>query len=95
MTDKTTMGVRLDLETRERLKSLGATRDRSPHYLMREAISQYLDREELLERERRITLERWERYQQTGESIDHETVSEWIDGLTGKKKKTQCPVPGD
>jgi predicted transcriptional regulator len=88
------MGVRLDLETRERLKSLGAMRDRSPHYLMREAIFQFLDREESLEREKRITLERWERYRQTGDSIDHHTVSEWIDGLVGEKPKRACPVDG-
>ncbi|MBE2204099.1 MAG: toxin-antitoxin system, partial [Chthoniobacterales bacterium] len=31
----TTMGVKLDEQTRDRLKTLGETRRRSPHWLMR------------------------------------------------------------
>ena len=73
------MGVKLETELRDRLKALGTARDRSPHYLMREAISQYLAREEAKETERRITLERWERYELTGDVIDNETVLNWID----------------
>lgn len=94
MAEKTTMGVKLDQETRERLKALGAVKDRSSHYLMREAIAQYLDREEARERERQITLERWERYMQTGESVEDEAVLEWMDSLESGGK-TPCPVKGD
>ncbi len=82
MADTVTMGVKLDAKTKKRLKSLGALKDRSPHYLMREAIAQYLEREELIERERRITLERWQKYELTGEAIDHARVSDWIEKLT-------------
>ncbi len=34
----TTMGVKLDPEARERLKKLGAAKDRTPHWLMKKAI---------------------------------------------------------
>lgn len=62
--EKTTaMGVKLDEQTRKHLKSLGELKDRSPHYLMRTAISEYLEREEQREQERQLTLERWERYE--------------------------------
>ena len=36
--DMTTMGVKLDRETRARLQKLGKARNRSSHWLMREAI---------------------------------------------------------
>lgn len=81
MNKKTTMGVKLDDGTRDRLKRLGAAKDRSPHYLMQEAIDQYLTREEEIEQERQLTIDRWERYQQTGEAIDHEDVVAWVNGL--------------
>lgn len=41
-----TIGVKLDEEIRDRLKSLGTARQRSTHWLMREAIREYLEREE-------------------------------------------------
>ena len=92
MADTVTMGVKLDPETKERLKTLGSIKDRSPHYLMREAIAQYLEREEAAEQERRLTLERWQRYELTGEAIDHGQVSEWIEKLiTGKNPPTPSP----
>ena len=40
--DTTTMGVKLDRETRDRLQKLGKARNRSSHWLMREAIRRYL-----------------------------------------------------
>lgn len=85
MTEKTTIGVELDSETRDRLKALGAVKDRSRHSLMREAIAQYLEREEAKERERQTTLERWQRYTQTGETVDNDAVSEWIDYQVGRR----------
>jgi len=38
--------VKLDETTCDRLKALGESRQRTPHWLMREAIRQFLDREE-------------------------------------------------
>jgi len=67
-----THGVKLDEATANRLKALGAIRDRSPHWLMRTAIERYLDAEETYEREKREDMERWERYQLTGVAISHE-----------------------
>lgn len=89
-----TTGIKLDGETKDRLKTLGEKRDRSPHYLMREAIAQYLDREESIEEERRLTLERWERYERTGVAVDHETVSNWIDDRIAGKS-APWPIPDD
>ena len=37
----TTMGVKLDDEVRTRLKALGECRDRTPHWLMKTAITEF------------------------------------------------------
>jgi predicted transcriptional regulator len=40
------VAIKIDEETKTRLKTLATARDRTPHWLMREAITQYVDREE-------------------------------------------------
>lgn len=80
---QTTVGIRLDVETRERLNALARARKRSPHYLMKEAVETYLAAEEALETERRLTLSRWERFELTGETIHHETIKAWAARLPG------------
>ncbi len=84
----TTMGLKLDEETRERLKRLSAAKARSPHWLMKEAVRQYLDHEEAYERERAEDLARWECYERTGVFIDHETMIRWLDGLAERARET-------
>jgi hypothetical protein len=58
MPTNTTMGVKLDSELRERLKALGTLKQRSVHWLMREAIREYIEREEV---ERKVSLSSSER----------------------------------
>ena len=85
------VAVKLDSETRSRLQALGNLRDRSPHWLMRTAILQYLDREETYEREKREDQERWERYVLTGEAVAHKAVAEWLDSI-GSDAERPCPT---
>jgi len=77
------VGIRLDMETRERLITLARARKRSPHYLMKEAIEIYLAAEEALETERQLTLARWERFELTGETVGHETIRAGAASLPG------------
>lgn len=79
----TTMGIKLDDETRRRLEQLGRARDRSPHWLMKRAIAEYLDREETYESEKREDLSRWEAYQATGEHLTNAEMNAWLDDLEG------------
>lgn len=86
----TSQGIKLEPEIRERLKALGAVRDRSPRWLMRDAIIKYLEREEAYEREKAEDAERWEEYLITGEYISHEDMTAWMRDLaTGKVRP--CP----
>ena len=82
------IGVKLDENTRLRLKALSESRSRSVHWLMKAAIDSYLDREEAYEREKQEDMERWERYQLTGEAIPQEQVLDWLGDLAEGKVRS-------
>jgi predicted transcriptional regulator len=84
------MGVKLDEQTIQRLKSLSKQHNRTPHWLMKTAIEVYLDREEAYEREKQEDLERWERYSISGKFIPQDRVAAWLDELAGKNDAL-CP----
>ena len=46
MPKRATSSVKLDVEVRQRVQRLAVLRRRSPHWLMREAIEEYVEREE-------------------------------------------------
>jgi predicted transcriptional regulator len=88
----TTVGVKLDDETRTRLKNLGAARQRSAHWIMREAIRAYLDKEEEAEKRNQEADDAWEDYKQSGLGVDNDAMAAWFDSW-GTDKETQCPEP--
>jgi len=77
----TTLGIKLDANTRDRLKALAQRKDRATHWVIRKAIDEYLAREERAEAERAEDDERWNRYLATGEAIPNERVIAWLDDL--------------
>lgn len=83
MPNLSTMGVKLERTTRERLKSLGRLKERTPHFLVRKAIDEYLEREERWEAEKREDQERWEEFVNTGESASLQEVTEMMRTLRG------------
>ena len=86
----TTMGVKLDQETRDRLKRLGETKDRAPHWLIKTAILEYLGKEERAELERHEDAQRWERYRLTGHFVGNDEAMAWLDALA-KGDRRPCP----
>lgn len=76
-----TQGIKLDEQTQQRLKVLAHKRDRSPHWLMKAAIEDYLNREEHYEREKAEDTQRWEQYELTSHAIDHADVAPWLEKL--------------
>jgi predicted transcriptional regulator len=87
----TSKAVKMDDATYDRLKALGAARQRSPHWLMKEAIRQFLEREEQAEHIRQDTLSRWANYEATGETVPHETVEAWLQ-TWGTENEAKCPI---
>ena len=53
------VAVKLDADVHARVRELAQAQHRSPHYLMREAIAQYVEREEKREAFRQEALTAW------------------------------------
>ena len=74
------VSVKLNDETRERVRKLAAARQRAPHYLLREAIEQYLEREEARESFKQEALAAWQEFQETGLHLTGAEVEAWLRG---------------
>lgn len=86
----TTLGIKLDETTRDRLKSLAQAKDRAPHWVIKTALLEYLAREEAAERERLEDESRWTHYQAKGQAIEQERVMAWLDQLA-EGRRVPCP----
>lgn len=78
MSTTSTTSLKLDTETKERVQRLASARRRSAHWLMREAISQYVEREEKRETFRQDAIRAWTEYQNTGLYVTAEEADAWL-----------------
>lgn len=85
------VSLKLDQAEHDRLKSLAEARHRKPHFLMKEAISQYLEREEARESFKREAMASWQEYKETGKHLTGEQVSAWLDTWGSKKEEAMPP----
>lgn len=74
----TSTNLKLDGDMAERVYRLAEAGQRSPHELMREAISRYVEREEERQALDRDTLAAWENYQATGLHLTGDEVDAWL-----------------
>jgi len=81
-----TTSVKLDTEIKERVQRLAEARRRSPHWVMREAIEQYVEREEKREQFRQHALAAWTHYQTTGLHAAAEKADAWLAELEAGKR---------
>lgn len=72
------IAVKIDQETHDRVKRLADARQRTPHWMMKEAIHQYLEREEKRELMRQDALNAWQEYQSTGMHVGADEVAVWL-----------------
>lgn len=70
--------IKLDDALKERIQHLAEVRRRSAHWIMREAIAQYVDREEKREAFRQDTIRAWDEYHQTGLHLTLEEADAWL-----------------
>jgi len=73
-----TTSLKLDAEMKERVQKVATTQRRTAHWVMREAIEQYIEREEKREQYLRDGLAAWEDYQATGLHLTEEEVDTWL-----------------
>lgn len=72
------VAIKIDDDIKARLKRLAEVRQRTSHWLMREAITQYVDREERRESFRQDALRAWEAYRTTGLHVTAEEADAWL-----------------
>ena len=70
--------IKLDEDMKTRVRQLAETRKRTSHWIMREAISQYVEREEKREALQQDMLRTWEEFQATGQHATAEEVDQWL-----------------
>jgi predicted transcriptional regulator len=78
MPTSATTSLKLDSELKERVHRLATARRRSAHWIMREAVEQYVEREEKGEQFRAAALAAWSVYQATGLHATAEEADAWF-----------------
>ena len=70
--------VKLDDDLKGRIQHLADARHRSAHWIMREAIRDYVEREEARESFKQEALASWTAYQETGQHISGQEARNWL-----------------
>ena len=78
--------LKLDRAGKERVYRLASVRRRSPHWIMREAVEQYVEREEKREQLRQDALAAWAGYRTTGLHLTAEEADAWLAKLEAGKR---------
>ena len=82
--------IKIDDELKSRIQNLAGIRQRSAHWLMREAITQYIEREEARESFKQEALAAWTAYQETGQHLTGQEVRGWLN-TWGTEAETELP----
>jgi predicted transcriptional regulator len=73
-----TTSVKLNPELKSRVQQLAETRSRSAHWIMCEAIRDYVEREEKRENYKKEATIAWQAYQQSGRHVTLEEADLWL-----------------
>lgn len=84
--------VKLDDDLKSRIQRLADARHRSAHWIMSEAIRDYVEREEAREDFKQEALASWTAYQETGRHLTGQEVRNWLNtwGTDEEKEIPQC-----
>jgi len=85
------VSVKIDNELKIRVQRLAESRKRSAHWIMREAIEQYVSREEARASFQAEAQDAWKSYRETGLHLTGEEVRDWLDDW-GTEKETKVPA---
>jgi predicted transcriptional regulator len=81
------VSLKLDETERSRLSALATARKRSSHYLMREAVREYLTREEARQTFRDEADGAWRDYEETGLHATQAELDAWASFLGTRRPK--------
>ncbi|MGO4746585.1 CopG family ribbon-helix-helix protein [Serratia quinivorans] len=86
----TATSIKIDDELKQRVQQIAAAHQRSAHWIMREAIREYVEREEKREALRKDALQAWETYQTNGKHLSQDEADRWLADLE-KGDDTEIP----
>lgn len=86
--------LKLDHAFKERVQRLAAAQRRTTHWILREAVEQYVDREEKREQLRQDALASWEHFQSTGLHLTGDEVDTWLAKLEAGEDAAPPPCHG-
>lgn len=84
-----TVTIKLDPSDRDRIASLASMKKRTPHYLMKEAILEYVQREETRQNFIKAADTSFEHFKETGLHITLDEFSTWVDDV---QKNPDAPI---
>lgn len=70
--------IKIDDILKNRIQHLADVQHRSAHWIMREAIREYVDREEFRENFKQEALASWSAYQETGRHLTGQEARNWL-----------------
>jgi predicted transcriptional regulator len=84
--------IKIDDELKGRVQQLAVLRQRSAHWIMREAIAQYVARDEARESFKQEALASWTQYQETGRHLTGKETRAWLNtwGTAAETKPPKC-----
>lgn len=82
--------IKIDDKLKNRVRDLANARRRSANWIMKEAIQQYVDREEAIESIQQEATESWIEFQETGLHITGQEASAWL-RTWGTDEETEIP----
>ncbi|ODR85638.1 CopG family ribbon-helix-helix protein [Shewanella xiamenensis] len=81
------VSVKLDADIKARVEHLAEARKRSSHWMMREAIREYVEREEKREALQQEALRAWEEHQTSGLHVTGDEVVNWLESWGSENEK--------
>jgi predicted transcriptional regulator len=84
--------LKISDKLKSRIQRLARLRQRSSHWIMNEAIAQYVEREEARESFKREALASWTAYQETGRHLTGPEVRAWLNtwGTEAEAELPEC-----
>ncbi|HEY4143503.1 CopG family ribbon-helix-helix protein [Pinirhizobacter sp.] len=79
--------IKIDGELKSRVQHLAGVRHRSAHWIMLEAISQYVEREEKRESFKNDALRAWQAFEANGKHLTGDEADAWLGSLENGEDK--------
>ncbi|MCA1785447.1 MAG: CopG family ribbon-helix-helix protein [Desulfobacteraceae bacterium] len=82
--------IKIDDVLKNRVRQLADIKNRSAHWIMCEAIREYIEREEKKENFKQEALASWKAYQETRRHLTGQEVQDWLQ-TWGTEKEAEIP----